>query len=168
MMRQLRWASGLLALACVLAAGGRAEAVETARCEVPIIHAIRGDQGKPQKFDAGITRLRGYFEKEPFTAWREFKLIERKELQFNGTGESKFMLPNGREATLSFVEHIRGIDASDHRMRLRLQIEAKNKDKGRHMLDTTFVLEEGGVVLQGGQHYQGGVLVLAISCKTQE
>ena len=166
MSHKLRWASGLLALASVAAVDARAQAVETARCEVPIIHAVRGDQSKPQHIDSGISRLRGYFEKEPFIAWREFKLLEKKELQFNGAGESKFMLPNGREATLSFVEHIRGVDQSDHRMRLRLQIEAKNK-KGR-MLDTTFVLEEGGVVLQGGQHYQGGVLVLAISCTTQE
>jgi hypothetical protein len=164
----LRWAAGMLVVAGMAAAEGRAQAVETARCEVPIIHAVRGDQAKPQQFDPAITRFKTFFEKEPFTAWREFKLIDRKELQFNGTGESKFMLPNGREATLSFVEHIRGMDASDHRMRLRLQIESKNKDKGHRMLDTTFVLEEGGVVLQGGQHYQGGVLVLAISCKTQE
>jgi len=165
MSRKLRWASGLLALACVVASG-RAQAVETARCDVPIIYAVRGDQAKPQQIDPGITRLRGYFEKEPFIAWREFKLLDRKELTFNGAGESKFTLPNGREATLSFIEHMRGVDASDHRMRLRLQIDAKNKN--HRMLDTTFVLEEGGVVFQGGQHYQSGVLVLAISCKTQE
>jgi hypothetical protein len=167
-MRQLRPPAGVLAAVLALGwmATGRAEAVETARCDVPIIHAIRGDQAKSQSIDPRIDRLKASFEKEPFIAWREFKLLDRKELQFNGAGESKFVLPNGREATLSFIEHMRGVDASDHRMRLRLQIDAKNKN--HRMLDTTFVLEEGGVVLQGGQHYQNGVLILAISCKTQE
>ncbi len=165
-MRLLRLAAGVLAVGLGWMAEGRAQAVETARCDVPIIHAIRGDQGKSQSIDPRIDRLKGFFEKEPFIAWREFKLLDRKELQFNGAGESKFKLPNGREATLSFVEHLRGVEPSDHRMRLRLQMEAK--DKSHRMLDTTFVLEEGGVVLQGGQHYQNGVLILAISCKTQE
>jgi hypothetical protein len=51
-------------------------------------------------------------------------------------------------------------------MRLRLVIDDKAK-KGK-MIDTTFVLDEGGVVLQGGQKYQGGILVLGISCKTHD
>jgi hypothetical protein len=165
-MRRLQWASGLLALALASMAADSAAAVETARCDVPIIHAIRGDQQKPQTIDPRIDRLKPFFEKEPFIAWREFKLLDRKELQFNGAGESKFTLPNGREATLSFVEHMRGVEPSDHRMRLRLQIDGKTKSQ--RILDTTFVLEEGGVILQGGQHYQNGVLVVAISCKTQE
>ena len=35
------------------------------------------------------------------------------------------------------------------------------------MLDTTFVLDEGGVVLLVGQKHQGGVLIIGVSCKTQ-
>jgi hypothetical protein len=38
--------------------------------------------------------------------------------------------------------------------------------KHSRMLDTTFKLDEGGVVLHVGQHYQGGVLILGVSCKT--
>ncbi|HWE28134.1 MAG TPA: hypothetical protein VHB97_09040 [Polyangia bacterium] len=157
------WAASL-ALAASVSAVGVAHA-ESAECDVPVIHASRnGDDGKAPVIDPTINRLKPYFERAPFTAWGEFKLLDRKELTIPVNGSSSFALPNGREATLSFVEHSTG--PGDHRMRLRLAIDDKNK-KGK-MLDTTFVLDEGGVVLQVGQKYQGGVLVIGVSCKTHD
>jgi hypothetical protein len=145
-------------LSCAVA---RAESVQ---CDVPIIHALHnGDDGKAPEIDSQINRLKPYLEKQPFTAWREFKLLDRKELTIPLNGSSSFTLPNGREATLTFVAHSAG--PGDHRLRLRLVFDDKNK-KGK-MLDTTFVLDEGGVVLQAGQRFQGGVLILGVSCKTQ-
>ncbi|HEX9102900.1 MAG TPA: hypothetical protein VF997_11890 [Polyangia bacterium] len=146
-----------------VAAAGSARA-ESAQCDVPIIHALRnGDDGKAPQIDPAINRLKPYLQRAPFTAWGEFKLLDRKDLTIPVNGQSSFVLPNGREATLSFVEHSVGPD--DHRMRLKLVIDDKHK-KGK-MLDTTFVLDEGGVVLQVGQKYEGGILILGVSCKTQ-
>jgi hypothetical protein len=158
------WAASLTVAAGLFAAGGSARA-ESATCDVPVIHALHnGDDGKAPEIDERINRLRPYLERAPFTAWREFKLLDRKELTIPEHGSSMFTLPNGREATLSFVEHSGG--PGDHRLRLKLVIDDKSK-KGK-MLDTTFVLDEGGVVLQVGQRFEGGILVLGVSCKTHD
>ena len=157
------WAASL-AMAAGLSAGGVARA-ESAQCDVPVIQALHnGDDGKAPTIDPEIKRLKPYLERAPFTAWREFKLIDRKDLTIAERSSTSFALPNGREATLTFVEHLSG--PGDHRMRLKLVIDDKSK-KGR-MLDTTFVLDEGGVAMQVGQKYQGGLLILGISCKTHD
>jgi hypothetical protein len=155
----------VLAAGITIAAGGSARAAETANCEVPIIHAVHDGDGRAPEIDGRIQRLKPYLEKAPFTAWHEFKLLERKELQLPLHDAARFQLPNGREASLTFLAHSSGPGDDQHRMRLKLTIE--DKAKGHKVLDTTFVLDEGGVVLQVGQHYQGGVLVLGVSCKTQ-
>jgi hypothetical protein len=161
-------ATARLVLLTVLLLGvGRARAAETAVCEVPIIHALRnGDDGRAPTIDPRIERLKPYLLKAPFTAWGEFKLLDRKELPMALHESAQFQLPNGREATLTFLAHSSGPGDDHHRMRLRLAID--DKAKGHKLLDTTFVLDEGGVVLQVGQHYQSGVLVLAVSCKTHD
>jgi hypothetical protein len=157
------WAASLTLMAG-LVAGGSARA-EQATCDVPVIHALNnGDDGKAPEIDPRIIRLKPYLENAPFTAWREFKLLDRKELIIPVSGTSSFTLPNGREALLSFVEHSAG--PGDHRMRLRLVLDDRTRKS--KMLDTTFVLDEGGVVLQVGQRYQGGILVIGVSCKTHD
>jgi hypothetical protein len=157
------WAASLGTAVALLSCGGLARA-ESAQCDVPVIHALHnGDDGKAPEIDAQINRLKPYLEKAPFTAWKEFKLLDRKELTIAEKGSSNFTLPNGREATLTFVTHSSG--SGDHRLRLRLVIDDKHK-KGK-MLDTTFVLDEGGVVLLVGQRYDEGLLIIGVSCKTQ-
>jgi hypothetical protein len=157
----MRWLPRL-AMATMLS-GGLATAQEKAVCEVPIVQALHnGDDGREPTIDPKIDRLRPYLLRAPFIAWRDFKLIERKDLEVPLHGAQSFTLPNGRDATLAFQEHSSG--PGDHRLTLRLSIDDPKK-KSR-MLDTTFVLDEGGVVLHVGQHYQGGILILGVSCKT--
>lgn len=157
------WATSL-ALAAGLLAGGIARA-DSAVCDVPVIHALHnGDDGKAPTIDPQINRLKPYLERAPFTAWRDFKLLDRKDLTIAEHSSASFMLPNGREATLTFVQHVAG--PGDHRMRLKLVLDDKNKKS--KMLDTTFVLDEGGVAMQVGQKYEGGLLILGISCKTHD
>ncbi len=154
--------AGVIVGAALVAVAGGAARADTATCDVPIVHALHnGDDGRAPEIDPQINMLRPYLQKAPFTAWREFKLLDRKELSIPEGGSQTFVLPNGRDATLTFVSHSAG--PGDHRMRLKLAIDDKVKKK---MLDTTFVLDEGGVVLHVGQKHQGGILVLAVSCKT--
>lgn len=157
----LRWLPRLvLATALFGAAAARAD---NAVCEVPIVQAKNnGDDGHEPNIDPEIVQLRPYLMRAPFIAWKDFRLVERKRLEVPLHGSQPFTLPNGREATLSFQDHSGG--PGDHRLTLRLTIDDPKK-KSR-MLDTTFVLDEGGVVLHVGQHYQGGILILAVSCKT--
>jgi hypothetical protein len=158
-----RWAvATVLALSSL---GGGVARAESASCEIPIVHAMHnGDDGRAPEIDPQINKLRPYLLKAPFTAWREFKLLGRPELTIPQHGSQSFELPNGRTASLTFIGHSSG--PGDHRLRLRLLIEDKSKkDK---MVDTTFVLDEGGFVLHVGQRYEGGILILAVSCKTHD
>ena len=149
-------------VALLLGAASVAHAeTEGARCIVRIIHAIdAGTAGATTdvKIDSKIDRLRPYLLKPPFTAWREFVLLDRHSVDLEIKVPQKFPLPNGKTATLTFVEHLPATDGKHHRVRMQLQID------GPHPLDTVFVVHEGGVVLQAGQRFQNGLLVLATSC----
>lgn len=149
-----------------------------ARCVVRVIHAVdpnaganaapaAADQPKaaakaaPEsgvKIDPRIDRLRPNLLKPPFTAWREFVLLDKRTLDLQPKVPQQVPLPNGKIASLTFLEHLPAIDGKHHRVRMQLQIDGPRK------LDTVFVVHEGGVVLQAGQHYQGGLLVLGTSC----
>jgi hypothetical protein len=130
-----------------------------AKCAVRIIHALHEGEG----IDPKITLLRPYLQKPPFTAWKQFKLLDDKELTLAPHGTATFELPNGKQASLTYVDHFIAHDG-DHRLRLQFGIS----DKQKKLLHTTFVLDEGGVLLQAGQKYESGLLVLGISCQTQK
>jgi hypothetical protein len=158
----MRSRARLLAVGLALAGAGSARA-QNAICDIPIVQALHdGDDGRAPVVDPQINRLRPYLLRQPFTSWREFKLLDRQELDIPLHDSRDFPLPNERKATLTFQEHSDG--PGDHRLTLRLTINDPKKH-GR-MLDTTYVIDEGGVVLHVGQRYQGGILILGISCKT--
>jgi hypothetical protein len=153
--------AAVLGAAMLLLAAGRARA-DAATCEIPVIHAVPG--GGATQIDAKIdAQLKPYLSKAPFTAWHDFRLLDRKVLTLPEGGSTQFMLPGDRPATLTFLGHIGG--PGEHRMRLRLVID--HPEKKHRVLDTTFVLDEGGVVLHVGQRHDGGVLILGVSCKTK-
>jgi hypothetical protein len=160
-MRAARGAAAVVLGAAIIVAAGAARASETATCDVPIIHALPG--GGVTQIDPKIDTLKNYLSKPPFTAWHDFRLIGRQTLTMQEGGSSTFMMPDNRPATLTFVGHSIGHD--EHRIRLRLVIE--HPEKQHRVLDTTFTLDEGGVVLHVGHRHDNGVLILAVSCKTQ-
>jgi hypothetical protein len=148
-------------VAAMLLASGMARADE-ATCDVPIIHAVPGTGGATQ-IDPNIGLLKPYLSKAPFTAWHDFRLLDRKTLTLQQGGSATFEMPDHRPATLTFVGHTAG--PGEHRIRLRLVIE--HPEKQHRVLDTTFVIDEGGVVLNVGHRHDNGVLILGVSCKTQ-
>ena len=98
-------------------------------------------------------RLKPYLTKAPFTSWHEFKLMDANHVTVPANGSTTFDLPNGRKATLTFFGHATGSD--EHRLRLKLVVE--HPEKHHKVLDTTFVLDEGGVMLNAGQQKESGV-----------
>ncbi len=133
------------------------EPATAAKCDLRVIHALKEGGG----IDPRITRLRPYLERAPFTAWHEFKLLDDKQMELAPHGSASFDLPNGRKGTLTYLDHMLAADG-DHRMRLQLTLDNGEK----RVLNTTFVLDEGGVVLQVGQKYQAGLLILGVSCQS--
>jgi hypothetical protein len=151
----------LATLGLFLLIAAPAVADEHARCTIRVIHALRDGHG----FDSKITRLRTYLEKEPFTGFRHFRLLDARDVDVKPNIPDTFTLPNGKIASLTYVEHLEG-QGGKHRVRLRLDIEDPTHNK--KMLSTTFVLDEGGVVLHAGQKHGAGLLVMGISCEAVE
>ncbi len=124
-------------------------------CYVRMIQASHEGSG----IDPKITRLRPYLEKAPFTAWKKFTLLDEKDMTVAPSTTDRFTLPNGKQASLTYVDHVFTPEGK-HRLRLRLEIS----DGEKKILNTTFVLDEGGVVLQAGQKHGNGTLILGFSC----
>jgi hypothetical protein len=151
----MRWAVVVM----VVAAGAGADDAAPARCDLRVIHALKEGSG----IDPRITRLRPYLERAPFTAWHQFKLLDDKQLDLQPNGSADFDLPNGRKGTLTYLGHSLAPDG-DHRLRLNLVLDKG----GTHGINTIFKLDEGGVVMQAGQKYQSGLLIIGLSCKTEK
>ena len=141
-------------LVAALTVSMSASAEQGADCEVRVIQALHQGRG----MDPRIDRLRPYLEQPPFTAWSRFVLVDVKRLHLDQGGTGTFKLPNGNEVSLHYLEHVIGKDT--HRLRLRMQVQRQNQKA----LDTTFVLDENGMVLQAGQRFGSGMLVLGLSC----
>jgi hypothetical protein len=148
-------------LAMVVALGGAFAARSAtadephAKCSVRMIQAWHEGGG----VDPKITWMRPYLEKPPFTAWKKFKLVDEKELTVAPTTTQKFDLPNGKKASLTYVDHVLTPEKK-HRLRLRLEVD----DGERKVLNTTFVLDEGAVLLQAGQKLGKELLILGFTC----
>ncbi|HZS39034.1 MAG TPA: hypothetical protein VFF06_19520 [Polyangia bacterium] len=143
-----------------LAASAMARAEEpTAKCSLRIIMA----QHDAPFVDPQITKLRPYLEREPFDDWKHFKLVNAKEMSLQPKGSDSEKLPNGRTATITYVEHVMTAQGK-HRVKLRLEIDHGAKKE----LNTQLVLDEGGVFLQAAQKKQTKeteMLILGISCE---
>ncbi|MDB4965467.1 MAG: hypothetical protein JWN44_1156 [Myxococcales bacterium] len=157
------WAA-LLTTIVIAALSATAARAESATCDVPVIKASPGDPQKGLQLDPSLERLKPYLTKAPFTSWHEFKMMDANHVQVPANGSATFALPNGRQATLTFFGHATGSD--EHRLRLKLVVE--HPEKHHKVLDTTFVLDEGGVMLHVGQQKETGVWIVAVSCKTHD
>jgi hypothetical protein len=146
-----------LAVAVGVAAPAHADPPR-AKCMLRTIQAVPAGDGP--SIDPRITRLKPYLEKAPFTAWKKFDLLDSKELELAPAGTGATTLPNGNHASLTYVDHVM-TPQGKHRLRLRLEIDHGAKKE----LNTTFVLDEGGVVLQAGQKHGGALLILGVTCE---
>jgi hypothetical protein len=126
-------------------------------CTVDVIHALQEGSGIDPKLD----RFKAKLEKPPFNAWKQFKLLGSNQLEIGHKASGKVTLPNGKIATLTYLDHVE--QGSKHRVRTQLEV----LDGSKRLMQTVFVLDEGGVVLQAGQKYEGGMLVLAVSCQSK-
>lgn len=123
-------------------------------CEVRTIHALHDGGG----IDPKITRIRKYLEQPPFTSWNHFKLIGQKDFSIGPGGSDSFDLPTGRHAKVGYVAPLH--PNGKHRLRLQLTVTEGAKE----ILNTVFVLNDEGVIMQAGQRYLSGMLILGISC----
>jgi hypothetical protein len=138
--------------------GGSAQAADApTRCMVRLIHALRDGEG----IDPQIVKLRPYLQKDAFASFKRFVLLDKREFALQPKLAERLPLPNGKEASLTYLEMV---DRNDGKRRLRMRLEIVTPGQAQRLLDTTFLLEDGGVVMQAGQKHDSGQLILGVSC----
>lgn len=139
-----------------------AEASEpSAACSVRVIEARDDKAAKDVTVDPQLEPLRKQLTSPPLSAWKSFKLLKLHELVVRGDAPAAFDMPGEHDAKLSF----KGKVDSDRKTRLRLTLEML--DGRAKLLSTTFVLDDGGTVLQAGTKHEGALVVLGITCRLQ-
>ena len=150
-----KWSLAMLPIGIISIATGAFAHEPEITCEARVIHATHGSGG----VDPKIKRVAKYLQKPPFTSWSEFKQIGEKDFKIGPGGSDRLDLPNGRRATIGYVAPLHPPKGKE---RLRLRLTLTEGDKS--FLDTVFVLDDEGIVLQAGQRYDQGMLILGISC----
>jgi len=144
-------AAALVALltlpAAALAEGARVH------CTVRSVHALKTEGGVDPKLES----LRHILEKEPFTAYKTFRMLAEQARDLQQKVASEFRIVNGKTLTLTFLERL--IDEKE-RTRLRILVVYPG-------LNTQQKIGDGATIpLVVGEH-KGGSLLLATTCKTQ-
>lgn len=129
-----------------------------ASCNVDIIHARTDGDGT---MDGQLAGLAEDLKKPPFTSWKTFKLLDKSTASLAEGGSAPFNTPTGGRGTLTYTAH--GSRDGKHVIKLALEVPG-NKSSTR----SNVTLDEGGHVLVAGIKHQGGILIYAVSCKTEQ
>ena len=144
-------AVALLALIAT-ATPARADGVRV-HCTVRSVHALKTEGG----IDPKLEKLRHILQKDPFTVYKTFRLLEEQARTLQQKVGADFKLVNGKTLTLTFLERL--IDEKE-RTRLRILVAYPG-------LNATQKVGDGATIpLLVGEH-KGGSLLLATTCKTQ-
>ena len=149
---------GAALVLCAAAARADEPPAPPARCTLRVIHALP----QPGGIDPRLPHLRWRLSRPPFSDWHTFKLMSEEQKEIAPTGKVDYPLPDGRHAELVYAEHALGPNGR-HIVRGSLTI-AGPKSHAR----TMFALDEGGVLLVADARHQGGILIYALSCKTEK
>lgn len=151
--------SCLFAVLVAVLAPARSQAKsDAASCMVRIIHA-KHESGATGTIDPRLEPLKAQLTRPPLSAWQSFSLLQNDELALRALTPSSFMVPGDHQGSLEFLGTVEG--SGRQRLRLRLQI----LDGSAKLLNTVFVIDNGGTVLQAGIKHNQGLLVLGLTCK---
>jgi hypothetical protein len=164
-----------LALACAcavligLAAGGGRRAAfaqgkdppaaANADCQILEIKASNDGDG----VDPALRPLARKLKKPPFSSWKAFKLLKQHARSVERMKALNLGLVTGSKLALLF-RGASGGQASKTRLRLTFTLDDKN---GKRKLDGTINLDSGDYSLIGGDTFEGGTYIVAVSCKAQ-
>lgn len=137
------------------AAASTPHASGTASCSVRVIHATHDGS----QFDARLEPLRPQLTRPPLSSWKSFGLLKQHELSIPSSTPQTFDVPGDHQGVLAYE----GPTEANGKKRLRLRLEIS--DGKAKLLSTTFVINDGGTVLQAGLKHEKGLLVLGITCR---
>lgn len=155
-LRIYKWLiSACLGVVMVGGANSAFAANDSTGCTVRIIYAKRDGNS----FDAKLEPLKAQLTRPPLSAWQSFSLLDQQELTLRALVPSFFAVPGDHKGSLEFL----GTVESNGRQRQRLRWQIL--DGTARLLSTTFVIDDGGTVLQAGIKHKDGLLVLGLTCK---
>jgi hypothetical protein len=160
-------------LAAGLAKDARGEAPPTARASGAVkvaasdavsctARAILGEQ-KPGGVDKRLKLLAKQFSKPPFSAYESLRLLEAKELTIAQAATQKTLLPTKKVLKLQFKEKL----LVKGKVRLRMHLSITPPKAKAFLPGTLFTIADGGTLLVAGDSYQGGTLIVGITCKSK-
>ena len=127
-----------------------------AACTLTVVHALAAEGG----IDPALARLRKYLESPAFKAWKTFKLLSEKEETVREGQTAKYSVPNGA-VSVTYSGH--KVNGDKHTVQASINIETtKLKTK------TTYTAGEDKPFLAAGESHNNGILIYALSCKTNE
>jgi len=122
-------------------------------CTVRSVHALKTEGG----IDAKLEPLRHILNKDPFSQYKTFRLLEQQERDLQVKIAAEFPLVNGKKLSVTFLERL-----TDDKGRTRLRFALAYPD-----LNAQQKVGDGATIpLVVGEH-KGGILLLATTCKTQ-
>ena len=129
-----------------------------ADCSVDVIHARTDGDGK---IDGQLAGLAEDLKKAPFTNWKTFKLLDKSTASLAEGGSAPFNTPTGGRGSLTYTGHAhRG---GKHAIKLTIEVPGEKSNTRSNV-----TLDEGGHILVAGIKHQGGILIYAVSCKTEQ
>ena len=135
----------------------QAPAEVEALCTLRVIHALP----EPGGLDPRLAPMAARLQRPPFLFWKTFRLLSEQERALRPSSTVEYQLPDGRKATLLYAEHALS-PRGRHVVRGSFHLEG-----GRTNARTMFSLDEGGSFLVAGPRHQNGILIYAITCKTE-
>lgn len=164
-MAKLRWL--LLGCALLLAprvalAGPppRVAQADVVNCTIRSMHGLQAPGG----IDKRLAFLRKELKRPPFSAYRTIRLLAARQLEVpqNATKEEK--LPTGKILKLTFKEKL--LERKDQ-LRLRLHLSITPPKQTKFLPGTLYTIADKGTLLVAGDSYQGGTLVVGITCQAK-
>lgn len=140
-------------------AGVRIASGDTVGCTA---RAILGEQ-KPGGIDKRLKLLAKQLAHPPFSAYTSLRLLEAKEMSIAQGGLAKAMLPTKKQLKLRFKEKL----LVDGKVRLRMHLSITPPKAKEFLPGTLFTIADGGTLLVAGDSYQGGTLIVGITCRSK-
>ncbi len=135
-----------------------------ATAEIMVIHATQ--IAGPGSIDPAIGVM-PQLQKPPFSAYNTYKLVDRKSLPLVKDSGSTYLMVNGRTLLVTLLDMTADrrfhVSAAINQPENKQAADTKKKPAFLKLLEVTAAPNEPFFV--GGQTYQGGSLVLAITIK---
>ena len=133
---------------------------DSVTCTIRSIHGLAAAGG----LDKRLRPLLKQLARPPFSSFKTMKLIKASALEIPQSSMKQLTLPTGKILKLTFKEKLLG---RKDKTRLRMHLSITPPKKTRFLPGTLFTIANGGTLLVAGDKYNGGTLVVGVTCQAK-